>query len=311
MKLLHGIQQGLISFRETAATIGNFDGVHRGHQALLKSLRVKAQRLNLPVLVMLFEPQPSEYFRPEHAPARLSSLREKIEWFKQCDVDYVWCLNFNNYLATMPAETFAKQIIFSLMKAKYLLIGQDFHFGQGRLGDIHLLKKLAEESLCTVDCFSDFFIDNQRVSSTKIREALQASDLNHAAKLLGHPYSLCGRVIEGDKRGRQWGIPTANLSLRRKILPLKGVFCVKVQGPKNKQWSGVANIGCRPTVDGVKNILEVHLFDMSETLYGDMLQVHFLHKLRDETKFASIDALIAQIHEDIRAARYWFKNLER
>jgi riboflavin kinase / FMN adenylyltransferase len=311
MKLLRGLQRIPELTCGVAATIGNFDGVHLGHQALLKELRRQADAHHLPVLVMLFEPQPGEYFRREKAPARLSTLREKINVLADLGVDYVYCLNFNDYLATMAATEFAKYIVFSLIQAKYLLIGQDFRFGQGRIGDFNLLQQMGNEASCTVECFSDFSMNAQRVSSTKIRQALDQGQLDGAASLLGRSYSICGRVFHGNKRGRQWGIPTANINLSRTTLPLKGVFCVKVERPGNLPLTGVANIGCRPTVDGVKNILEVHIFDFDESLYGEMLKVSFLHKLRDEIKFASVDDLVAQIHMDTAAAKNWFKAIER
>lgn len=306
MKLLHGFQQIAELGLGTVATIGNFDGVHRGHQALLAALRLQASRMQLPMLVMLFEPQPSEYFHNQDAPARLSSLREKVHMLRQCGADYVWCLKFDEYLASMPAVEFAERFIFSLLQAKYLLIGEDFRFGRGRVGDVTLLNELGSKQSCVVQKFSDFFIDIQRVSSTKIRHALEEGKLDYAAKLLGRPYSMCGRVVRGAGRGQQWGIPTANLSMHHKTLPLKGVFCVRVKREGKPLLSGVANIGCRPTIDGTKNSLEIHLFDMDESLYGEMLQVYFLHKLRDEIKFSSVDDLIAQIHNDIAAAKAYY-----
>jgi riboflavin kinase/FMN adenylyltransferase len=259
-------------------------------------------------LVMLFEPQPGEYFHGQQAPVRLSSFREKLEVLRQFGVDYVCCLKFDDYLASMPAIEFAKRIIFTLIQAKYILIGEDFRFGHGRAGDVALLNEIGEQTACTVQHFPDFFIDKQRVSSTKIRWALQLGELDYAAMFLGRPYSMCGRVVHGDGRGRQWGFPTANVSLHRTTLPLNGVFCVRVLRLGKPALTGVANIGCRPTVDGSKHVLEIHLFDVDESLYGEMLQVCFLHKLRDEIKFTSVDALVAQIHNDVAAARNWSRS---
>ncbi len=305
MKLLHGFQSIAELSLGIVATIGNFDGVHRGHQALLALLRAQASRLKLPMLVMVFEPQPSEHFQGKHAPARLSTLREKIQVLRQCGADYVWCLKFDEHLASMPAVEFAEHYIFSLLRANYLLIGEDFRFGHDRAGDVDLLKELGGQHACHVEKFSDFFIDTQRVSSTNIRQALNEGKLEYAAKLLGRPYSMLGRVIKGDGRGRQWGVPTANLKMHDKILPLRGVFCVRVKRDGKPLLSGVANIGCRPTIDGTKNSLEIHLFDTNESLYGETLQVYFLHKLRDEIKFSSVDDLIAQIHKDVAAAKIY------
>lgn len=309
MKILRGFQQISTLKTATVATIGNFDGVHCGHQALLKALRIQADRLQLPVLVILFEPQPGEYFYGQQAPARLSSFREKVQMLRQFGVDYVCCLKFDNDLASMAAIEFAEQIIFSQLQVNYLLIGEDFHFGHGRLGDVALLEALGRERGCFVQRFADFFINGQRVSSTKIRQALQLGELDYAASLLGRPYSMCGRVVHGRGLGRQWGIPTANLGLHRATLSLNGVFCVRVLSQGRGSLTGVANIGCRPTIDGSRFVLEVHLFDVDGSFYGDMLQVFFLHKLRDEIKFASVDALVTQIHHDVITAKNWFGNV--
>ncbi|KTC84127.1 bifunctional riboflavin kinase/FAD synthetase [Legionella brunensis] len=305
MKLLRGLDNISCFSQGTVATIGNFDGVHRGHQALLTKLLTHANRLQLPSVVLLFEPQPGEFFHKQQSPARLSSLREKLEVFKHYNIDYVCCLKFNKELALMAAEDFARHYFFSLLQIKYLLVGEDFRFGQQRKGDVHLIREMGKEQDCCVETFPDVALESERISSTKIREALAKGDLNRASILLGRTFTLCGRVIRGDGRGRQWGIPTANLSMHRLSLPLKGVFCVQIE--RNGLWfTGVANLGSRPTVDGTKNVLEIHLFDFDENLYGEMLQVFFLHKLRDEIKFSSIDALIKQIHDDVNAAKAYF-----
>ncbi|ASQ45476.1 bifunctional riboflavin kinase/FAD synthetase [Legionella clemsonensis] len=305
MKLLRGLKNIPDFSQGTVATIGNFDGVHRGHQALLARLRFQADRMQLPSVVLLFEPQPSEFFRGSQAPARLATLREKLEALKQCNIDYVYCLKFNKKLALMEAEKFARHYFFSLLKVKYLLVGEDFRFGRQRQGDIHLIQQMTKDYDAWVETFPEVSIEGERVSSTKIRAALANGYLTQASLLLGRTYSLCGRIIKGDGRGRQWGIPTANVRTQRLTLPLKGVFCIQVKRG-NKWLKGVANLGSRPTVDGTKNVLEVHLFDFDENLYGEILQVFFLHKLRDEIKFSSVDVLIKQIHEDIDAARAFF-----
>jgi riboflavin kinase / FMN adenylyltransferase len=303
MKLLRGLDKILSFENGTVATIGNFDGVHLGHQALLAALRKRADKVKLPMVVLLFEPQPNEYFHGLKAPARLTSLREKLDVLRLCQVDYVCCLKFNETLALMPAQDFAKHYFFSSLQVKYLLIGEDFHFGQGRRGDVQLLQEIGNKTGCFVQIFPNFSLENDRVSSTKIRDALAQGQLAQASEFLGRTFNLCGRVTKGEGRGRQWGIPTANLSMHRLILPLKGVFYVQVQRGKGEWLQGVANLGSRPTVDGRKNILEIHLFDFDENLYGEMLRVFFLHKLRDEVKFLSVDALIAQIYNDITAAK--------
>ena len=310
MRLLHRVQNSAELNSGCVLTIGNFDGVHRGHQALLAQLRQQASRLQLPMVVLLFEPQPSEYFNPKSSPARLYRLREKLHALRLAGVDYVYCLKFDKQLVNMSPETFAKQILFSRLNANYIVLGEDFRFGRDRQGDLTLLKKLGHQHGAVVETCPDFCIEQLRVSSTQIRHALYLGDLDRATALIGRKYSLCGRVKQGKGIGRQWGVPTANLSVHRGILPLSGVFCVQVKRHGKPMLAGVANIGNRPTIDGSKNVLEVHLFDFDESLYGEMLQVFFLHKLRDEIKFSSVDALIAQIHLDVAAARNIFELIE-
>lgn len=309
MKLLRGIQHFSVFDKGVVATIGNFDGVHLGHQNLINVLRDKANALKLPLVLILFEPQPREYFQQECAPARLSSLREKLTVLGDCQIDAIYCIKFDDVVAQTTASDFAHHYLFSMLKVKHLVVGADFRFGKNREGDVNLLKRLSSEYACEVQVYADFCIDEERISSTKIRMALQQGELEAAAKYLGRPYSICGRVMHGDKRGRQWGIPTANIGLRRVSVPLQGVFVVQVLIAPQQLVYGVANIGKRPTVDGSKNILEVHLFDFDQSIYGELVQVFFLHKLRDEVKFTSVDALIAQIYDDIAVAKAFVNKL--
>ena len=292
MRLLRGIHHFSVFDKGVVATIGNFDGVHLGHQNLIKTLRAKANALNLPLVLILFEPQPREYFQKEQAPARLSGLREKLDVLRRCQVDYVYCIKFDEVFAQTTATEFARNYLFSTLNIKHLLVGEDFRFGKNREGDVKLLLRLSAEYACNVHVYSDFCINEDRISSTKIRMALGAGDLETAAKYLGRTYSICGRVVHGAQRGRQWGIPTANIGLRRLSVPLQGVYAVKVRLASQQAVYGVANIGRRPTVDGTKCVLEVHLFDFEQSIYGELVQVFFLHKLRDEVKFTSVDALI-------------------
>lgn len=306
MKLFRGLKTAPVIAKGTVATIGNFDGVHRGHQALLTQLLIEAKARKLPVVLILFEPQPNEFFYQEDSPVRLSSLRDKITLVSNYQVDYVFCLKFDEKLATMAAAAFARHF-FSLLEVKYLLVGEDFRFGFQRRGNIDLLKSIGQENHCHVESFPDFYLEGERVSSTNIRRALKENDFDRASKLLGRPFSLCGRVIRGEGRGRKWGIPTANLSLFQPTLPIGGVFCVEVFcQERDLTFYGVANIGTRPTVNGLKNRLEVHLLDCNENLYGKILQVFFLKKLREEIKFKSIEELIDQINHDICAAKCFF-----
>lgn len=310
MKLIRGVSQTSSFSQEVVATIGNFDGVHLGHQHLINTLKKKAKDRQLPLMLILFEPQPLEYFLKDKAPARLSSLRDKLAMLKHCEVDYVCCIGFNEQLAQTPADDFAKTLLFSMLQVKYLLVGEDFRFGRNREGDVTRLKALGQEQGCEVHSCVHWCLSEEKVSSTRIRKALQSGRLDLGAQLLGRTYSLCGRVIRGDGRGRQWGIPTANVHLKRQNLPLQGVFVVEVR-LGSKVVRGVANIGRRPTVDGSRNSLEVHLFDFNESIYGVFMQVFFLHKLRDEVKFTSVEALIAQIRQDIESGKAFFNQEQR
>ena len=287
------------------ATVGNFDGVHLGHQQLIKLLRKKAQELRLPSIVILFEPQPKEYFYSTRAPSRLSTLRDKLESLKACGIDYVFCISFTPKVATTDASEFAQSYLFSTLKVRYLLVGKDFRFGKDRLGGVALLKRMAVNHQCEVITFPDFIFNKEKVSSTLIRKALKESDFSRAAHFLGRSYSLYGRVIYGEQRGRQWGIPTTNLLLRRLVSPLNGVYAVKVL-IGTEYFFGVANIGSKPTVGGVRNSLEVHLFHFNKLIYGRHIRVYFVHKLRDEARFSTVEALIAQIRADVAKAQQLF-----
>lgn len=304
MKLLHGLKNSALLPSGVVATIGNFDGVHRGHQALLVSLKLQAIRLKCPMLVILFEPQPCEFFQPEQAPVRLMGLREKLQAFSVMGVDYVCCLKFNEHFSQMTAAEFAEHVIFKSLHVNYLVVGSDFRFGRNRSGDVELLTMMSKQYGAEVETFPDFIKDNGRISSTSIRQALHKGNLDDAASSLGRPYGLCGRVIKGDGRGRQWGIPTVNIAMRRAELPLAGVFSVIVKRQDNSVYRGVANIGRRPTVAGNNKLsVEIHLLDFNEQIYGEMLEVQFIYKIRNEMKFGSVDELINQIHRDIEIAR--------
>ncbi len=303
MKVIRGYSR---IARPLAATIGNFDGVHLGHKAMLTQLITQANKRQLPVCVILFEPQPAEYFNRQQAPARLSSLREKVAELERCGVQYVICLPFAEKLASMEAREFVTNILFDRLNVRYLLVGEDFRYGHKRQGNYALLVTEAKHFGAEVNCFPDFVETGQRVSSTRVRKALMEADFTRAQILLGHPYRLCGRVLHGAQRGRKWGIPTANIALHRANLVLHGVYHVLVYRTNNQCLPAIANIGTRPTVDGSKAYLEVHILDFDSSLYGEMLQVEFLHKLREERKFSSIEALIAQIRCDIHSSYDFF-----
>ena len=288
------------------ATIGSFDGIHFGHQAVIGQLAEKAAELGLPSLLISFEPQPMEYFLPAKAPARLTRLREKLQALRRFSVEQVLSLSFNRALAEMPAEAFIKDILIDALKIKYLVVGDDFCFGKDRKGDFAMLQQAGEQFGFQVVNMHTFSIDDERVSSTRIREALEAGALDEAERLLGREYRMSGRVVHGEKLGRELGFPTANIELHRRATPLQGIFVVEVFGLEGEPLPGVASLGTRPAVGGSKAILEVFLFDFDQDIYGRHLQVGFLKKLRDEENFDSLEALTEQIQKDVDQAKAYF-----
>lgn len=286
-------------------TIGNFDGVHLGHQQVIQKLVEHGKILSLPVVVAVFEPQPLEFFQAENAPSRLTRLREKAIQLQNLPVDQLLVLKFNRQLANFEAEDFVKRILVQQINVKYLLVGDDFHFGKARRGNFSLLLKMQQSCGFKVEDSLSFQVEGHRVSSTLIRDALGKGDLKSAERLLGRKYSVCGRVVHGDKRGRTIGFPTANIQLFRKNTPIEGVYAVTMTGVNGQTLPGVANVGVRPTVDGGKKVLlETHLLDFDGDIYGCYVEVHFQEKIRDEMKFASLQALQEQIKRDIA----WAKN---
>lgn len=305
-KITRGFHNLPASPQGCVATIGNFDGVHLGHQAVLTQLAMKGDMLGLPAVVITFEPQPFEYFVPEKAPARLTRFREKVEALRAYSIQQLCVLRFNEVLARMSAEDFIRRLLVEGLKVRYLVVGDDFRFGRHRQGDFAMLQQAGREHGFQVVNMHTFAIDHDRVSSTRIRDALQEGDLEMAERLLGRPYRMSGRVAHGDKRGRTMGFPTANIHLHRCKLPLNGVFAVQLFGLDEEPVNGVANIGIRPTIGGDKALLEVHLFDFSREIYGEHVQVHFLHKIRDEQRFDGLEGLMAQIEQDCVEARAYF-----
>ncbi|MDP3514746.1 MAG: bifunctional riboflavin kinase/FAD synthetase [Sulfuritalea sp.] len=291
----------------TVLTIGNFDGVHRGHRALLAELTAKARELALPATVLTFEPHPRELFAPEQAPARLASLRDKIELLAEAGVDRVHVCRFTRKLAALTAEQFIERILVQGLSVRHLIIGDDFRFGQGRSGDFALLQRAGHEHRFVVEAMHTVDFGGVRVSSSAVRAALASGNIEQAEELLGRSFVIAGRVMDGKKLGRTIGFPTANIQVRRKRLPLSGVYAVTVSGVAPQPLPGAANIGVRPTVDaGLQPVLEVHLLDFDRDIYGLHVDVNFLHKLRDEAKFDSLDALKAQIARDVAAVRAFF-----
>jgi len=290
--------------RPNAVTIGNFDGVHLGHQAMLARLTARAAAVGGLPTVLTFEPHPREIFTPQDAPTRLTSLREKLEILRALGVAHVHICRFSKEFAALSPEDFVRRILVDGLKARFVLVGDDFRFGARRAGDFDLLMVHGEKYGFKAEAMHTVEAAGQRASSTAVREALAGGDMAGAAQLLGRPYSISGRVVGGDQLGRKIGYPTANIQLKHNRPPLKGVFAVRVQGLERPDWAGVANLGTRPSVHPNGNpTLEVHLFGLDRQIYGEHLRVEFLHKLRDEAKFPSFDALVAQIDKDAKQAR--------
>lgn len=288
-------------------TIGNFDGLHLGHKTVIDKLAAQGRRLNLPVVVIIFEPQPLEYFLADNAPSRLMRLREKTLQFAKLPVDELLILRFNRELADYDANDFIKEILVETLKVKYLVIGDDFHFGKARRGNFALLKEKGGQYGFEVEDTSSYRQQGMRISSTLIRDALGEGNLELAKQMLGHDYSVCGRVAHGDKRGRTLGFPTANIEMFRQNVPLDGVFAVTMTGINTDEIKGIANVGTRPTFDGSsKVILETHLFDFNREIYGRYVEVHFKYKIRNEMRFESLEQLKTQITADIRIAKQFF-----
>ncbi|NWL79221.1 bifunctional riboflavin kinase/FAD synthetase [Pseudomonas taiwanensis] len=306
MQLVRGLHNLRPHHRGCVATIGNFDGVHRGHQAILKRLRERAAELGLPTCVVIFEPQPREYFGPDTAPVRLTRLRDKLELLAREGVDRVLCLAFNDRLRELSAAEFVHAVLVEGLGAKHLEIGDDFRFGCDRAGDFDFLLQAGEAEGFSVEAAATVELDGLRVSSTRVRQALAEGDFVLAERLLGRPFTITGRVLHGQKLGRQLGTPTANVQLKRRRVPLNGVYLVSVE-LEGRQLPGVANIGVRPSVKGDGRAhLEVHLLGYSADLYDRRISVTFHHKLRDEQRFASLEALKSAIDADVAAARaYW------
>jgi riboflavin kinase / FMN adenylyltransferase len=291
----------------SVATIGNFDGVHLGHQAVIEQCRQQATRLGLPLTVITFEPQPREFFAAATAPPRLTRLREKLQVFGEHGIERVLCLRFDRRLAQLGPDDFIRTILVDGLAVKYLVVGDDFRFGKDRAGNFARLLQAGAQFGFEVASMHTYHVGAERVSSTRVRDALLQGNLDEAARLLGRSYAMCGRVAHGDKRGRTIGFPTANIFLHRANAPVAGVYAVEMSGLGGAPVAGVANVGSRPTVDGTRALLEVHLFDFNRDIYGAHVQVNFCHKLRAEQRFESFEALRRQILLDAQQARDFFR----
>lgn len=309
MELIRGLH-GLKSGKPCVATIGNFDGVHIGHQAVIRQLQQSAAELNLPAVVITFEPLPLEFFAPKTAPARLTDFRQKVELLKQLAVDKVVCLKFSEELASLSAQQFVKELLVDGLGIKRIIVGDDFRFGKNREGDSHLLHELAVKYGFDVIPTGTYDYNGVRVSSSLVRGHLALGDFGYVKELLGRAFQISGKVIHGDKRGRVLGFPTANMLLKRMNTPVAGVYAVRVHGLDNTVHDGVANIGTRPVFDGDRMLLETYILNFDQDIYGKRISIEFLKHLRDERDFFSVEQLCEQMQKDVDKARKYLSGLK-
>ncbi|BAP58796.1 bifunctional riboflavin kinase/FAD synthetase [Candidatus Tachikawaea gelatinosa] len=305
MKFIRGIHNLNYQEKGCVLTIGNFDGVHYGHKILLSHLFFEGKKRNLPVIVMIFEPQPLEFFLKK-APYRLTNLKDKLNYLFQLNIDIVLCVSFNQKFSKMSAEDFIFYLLVKKLNIKLLIIGDDFRFGKDRKGNFFLLKIFGKKYGFEVISTKTFCKYGQRISSTFIRQALYENNFLLVKKLLGRNFSISGRIIYGDSIGKKIGFPTANLYSYYNVLPIKGVYIVQVLGIKKDPILGVANIGTRPTLNGKKKRIEIHLIDFCMNIYGYYVQIVLIKKIREEIKFCSLSELKNQIKKDILFTKNFF-----
>jgi len=303
MELVRGLHNVDRAARGCVLTIGAFDGIHRGHQEMIRVLRTIAAELRLPAALLSFEPTPREFFAKGTPPARLTRFREKFAALEQYGVERFVCLRFDAALRSMSADEFIGKVLVDALGARHLVVGHDFKFGRNMAGDVAMLRSAGPAAGFTVTEVPPFEIDGERVSSSLIRAALDAGDMVRAARLLGRPYRMTGKVVEGAKLGRALGFPTANLRPQRRATPLAGVFAIRVSGGGLQNAAGVASLGTRPAVNGKELLLEAHVFDFDGDLYRQVLHVDFIARLRDELAFPDLDRLVEQMQKDAARAR--------
>ena len=301
VELIRGLHNIGTHHNGCVLTIGKFDGVHLGHQAVLKSLIDKAEQLNLPAMVMVFEPQPEELFAAEHAPARLSLLTDKYIALKEIGIHRLLCVRFTAEFSNMSPDSFIHDLLVKQLGVKFLVVGDDFKFGHKRSGDFSLLQQASQKSGFDVVSTQSFRIHDCRISSTAVRQALAQSDFEKVTQMLGRPFVIRGKVVHGEKRGRTIGYPTANVYMRRHKSPVKGVFAGVVNTPYG-DFKAVINVGQRPTLNGQRMQLEAHLFDFAQNLYGQSVSVELISKIRNEIKFPDFQELKQQIKKDAEQA---------
>lgn len=314
MKLIRGLNNLASPLDSCIMTIGNFDGVHLGHQTVIKQVKQLAKEKNKASLVMIFEPQPLEFFAPQKAPKRLYRLREKINAIAALGIDYLFCVPFDQTFSQLSAEQFVLDYLVTALNVHHLVVGDDFCFGKGRSGNYQLLQKMALEHQFTVQNTRTFVAQNERVSSTMIRQLIADNDFVQAGQLLGRPYALYGKVVHGQKLGRDLGFPTINLRIGQVAMVVEGIFAVRVKGLDNDgsalNYQGVASIGTRPTVNGDDVLLEIYILDFNQQVYGKTVCIEFLQRIRKEEKFISIEVLIEHIKQDVKHAKAFFKTLD-
>jgi len=308
MDIIRGIPNIRAEHRGNVVTLGNFDGVHKGHQRLLEHLQQHSAEQGVPSLLITFEPQPREFFAGASVPPRLTRLREKVELLRRQGLDRLLLLPFNEHTARLEAGWITDNLLHQLLDARYVMVGDDFRFGHERQGNFEFMQAAGQRHGFAVGQTSTLMSGEERISSSRIRRVLSEGDFTSARALLGHEYFIMGRVVYGRQLGRQLGVPTANIRLQRYKAALEGVYCVTVDGVDGQTYQGIANIGVRPTVDGKEPLLEVHLFDYAGDLYNTLLTVTFKHKLRDERAFDGLAALKSQIETDIQQARQWLSH---
>jgi riboflavin kinase / FMN adenylyltransferase len=303
MELVRGLQNISGAPRGCVLTVGNYDGVHLGHQQMIRVVKRRAEELKVPAAVLVFEPSSKEFIDPDGAPARLTRWREKFTALAAVGVDQLVTLRFNEKMREMTPENFVDRLLVKGLGARHIVVGDDFRYGRKACGTIDSLREAGRTRGFGVEQIDPFVVDGVRVSSTAVRERLELGDYAGAARLLGHRYRMTGHVAHGRELGRTLGFPTANLYLMRRRSPTWGVLAVRIHGIGSSARDGVASLGTRPTVNGTEPLLEVHVFDFSGDLYGRLIEVEFIAKLRDEAKFDSLDAMVEQMNVDAAQAR--------
>ena len=302
MELIRGFNGLTDRRRGCVVTIGTFDGIHLGHQALLKCLSAHGRRLARAPMVLTFEPMPREYLAAGDCPARLTTFRERWQVFERLGIEVLWLLRFGESLRALSGEAFATLLAREL-RAPVVVVGHDFRFGRNGEASAETLREAGGRLGFDTEVVAPVTLDGERVSSSAVRAALSSGEFARAGRLLGRPYTMSGRVVAGERLGRRLGYPTANLRLGRRRSPIEGIFAVRVHGIAAGALAAVASLGRRPTVGGGELLLEVHVFDFSADLYGRRIEVEFVAKLREEARFEDLDALVAQMHRDAEAAR--------